>query len=177
MSVPPLQPGKLTLDELNRVVNAIETPAHMPGGAGVLHHAGAGGDVFSASSRRDDSYAMRMFRVTGNTPLEATKDANGNPTQWTYTVEEIRKATAGYGGWAARAGGYSGTAYNTDEDANTGTGRQMNSVDHDGANYPGGFEMFPLATGVIRPGLFVQTDAGLTEVWLFKTNGEDGTCS
>lgn len=119
---------------------------------------------------------VRWFRVDASVAT-ATVDANGNPVRWTYTVSEMYKATAGYGGWSVLSDGYTGAAYNFNEEGNDGTGRQMNGVDHDGADYPSTVSMQPIQDNAILPGVMVFAASGAVEVWLWSQSNEDGTCS
>jgi len=127
--------------------------------------------------RGGGSPQLRLFRVLGATAVAASNDANDNPTRWLYTAAEAEKTAAGYGGWSLVAGAPTVAAYNLLEDGNTGTGRQRNGVDHDGADYPAGFAMRPIQTGSILPGLLVYpADGGVVEAWLMPVpNGEDGS--
>ena len=120
---------------------------------------------------------IRWFGIDSSSAT-ATVDANGNAVKWTYTVTEKYKATAGYGGWSTKTGGYTGTAYNSAEEGNDGSGRQMNGVDHDGTDYPATVQMYPLQNGAVIPGVLIYTATGTAEVWLMPFGlGEDGTCS
>lgn len=116
-------------------------------------------------------------------------DANTNPVQWTYEAHEVYKTAAGYStttvsAWTVlpEGAGFRGTAYNMAEDGNTGTGEQGNMIDHDGADYPAGFEMKPLIVDRVYPCLFILAPDGsgnyTQEAWIFTVpNGEDGTCT
>src|SRR5687768_17273130 len=46
----------------------------------------------------------------------------GSNFRWTYSFSEAEKTSAGYGGWTAKSGGTTGTAYNFIEDQNGATG-------------------------------------------------------
>lgn len=120
---------------------------------------------------------IRWFKVTASAST-GVNDANGNPVQWTYTVTEVYKQSTGYGGWGVKSGTYVGTAYNSAEEGNDGTGVQMNGVDHDGADYPSTVSMQPLQNNAILPGVMIYTADGTPEVWLMPFGlGEDGSCS
>lgn len=119
---------------------------------------------------------LRWAKITANNPT-GVNDANANPVQWTYTIQEVYKSATGYGGWSNLDNGFNGTAYNFAEDANSTSGTQPSTgVDHDGADYPSGFNMTPLQNDLIVP--FVLIDAaGAVEAWILPfNNGEDGTC-
>ena len=123
-----------------------------------------------------------IYRVTSAVAVSGAVDDSANAVQWTYTVTQVHKANAGYGGWRNKLGGYVGTAYNLLEDGN-GTGQQDNGVDHGGADYPAGFSLQSLVIGSLHAGLWLRTadaelaSTGTAEVWLFGHNAEDGTCS
>jgi len=116
-------------------------------------------------------------------------DANTNPVQWTYELHEVYKTARGYTTSAAavwtvlpEGAGFRGTAYNFGEDGNAGTGRQMNGIDHDGADYPAGFKMQALQVNAIVPFTVILAGDGsgsfTQEAWIFPVpNGEDGTCT
>jgi hypothetical protein len=112
-------------------------------------------------------------------------DANTNPVGWFYELHQVYKGARGKAGWRVcdEGTGYRGVAYNLAEENNTGTGRQMNGVDHDGSDYPAGFEMQPLQVGAIVAFIMVMApdlDAGgyKPEAWILPwPNGEDGECS
>ena len=123
---------------------------------------------------------LRFFNVSA-AAATGVNDANGNPVQWTYTVNEVHKLATGYGAWTARAAadGYTGTGYNFNEISNQTSGRQGNGIDHDGADYPSAFSMQPLQSGYIYPAMLVAAPDGTgikLEAWLWGMNGEDGTC-
>jgi hypothetical protein len=126
---------------------------------------------------------IRNFKITASTAT-GINDADGNPVQWTYTVSEVYKSGLGYGNWTVRPIGESFTeytnSYNFLEDANDGTGVQQNGVDHDSTHYPTNFQMMPLQTNSIHPGVVVNAhDADgntVYEIWLMPFNGEDGAC-
>ncbi len=103
-------------------------------------------------------------------------DANGNPVQWTYAAIEVEKSSGGYGGWATKSGGWSGTAYNGAEDENASGARQKSTgVDHGGTDYPSTFEMQAIQPGVKVLASLVEV-GGTVEAWFTMANGEDGTC-
>lgn len=60
------------------------------------------------------------IRITGSTAI--LWDSLGLPIQYEYDAEEVEKILAGYGGWQAKLGGWSGKAYNRTEDVNTASG-------------------------------------------------------
>jgi len=124
-----------------------------------------------------------FFRIDSAAAQSASNDDGGNPTQWIYQVTQMYKSGTGYTQWTAMTGGYSGNGYNFLEDANDGSGRQQNGVDHDtGTMYQDStsFAMQPLQTNSIHPGVFLFAPSGSTpvvEVWLMPYSGEDGECA
>jgi hypothetical protein len=89
---------------------------------------------------------------------------------------EVYKATAGYGGWATLSGGRSGTARNTIEDGNSGSGTLGNGVavsNLDTDDYT--FTLQPVPDDVI---VWVEEvdQGGSTEYWFQYENGVDGSC-
>jgi hypothetical protein len=148
------------------------------------------GDPVSGGRGRDSGHGNLVHYVQIISVTETgVEDANGNPVQWTYEVHEAYKTGRGYSTAAAptwtilpEGAGFRGTAYNHAEDGNTGTGEQGNMVDHDGADYPDGFEMKPLIIGRVYPCRFILVSDGsggyVQEAWIFTVpNGEDGTCA
>jgi len=148
------------------------------------------------------SITYTVFSIAGAT-VTGLEDANDNPVQWTYNLTEVVKVSPGYGigeanGWFKKPGGFSafeasgpiyGVGYNSMENYNTGVGRQGTGIDHDGDNYPTTYQMQPLQTNSIWPGIIVAFDQYwdkrlypdqselLYEGWVFGVNAEDGTCS
>ena len=128
-------------------------------------------------------YGLRFFSIDGATPVDATNDKQGNPTQWIYDVTEQYKTGTGYGAWATKPNGFTGdlVGYNFLENGNTGVGRQQNGVDHDGVLYASTstFKLQPLSG--IHPGMIVLAPDGgggiVEEVWLMPYSGEDGECA
>jgi len=116
--------------------------------------------------------------VTRGFWAEITASAADGTNRWKYSWAERVKTSAGYGGWAAPAGGLSGTldARNTIEAMNSGAGVQGNGVDVanlDADAYT--FALQPAPDGVIvwmRP---VRVGAAL-EYWFQYETGVDGTC-
>ena len=96
--------------------------------------------------------------------------------RWSYSFVEVYKATAGYGGWATKSGGKSGTALNTIEDGNSGSGTLGNGVavsSLDTGDYT--FTLQPVPDDVI---VWVREvdQGGTTEYWFQYENGIDGSC-
>src|SRR3990172_11779228 len=122
---------------------------------------------------------IRFFTVISSVPIAYSNDSQGNPTQWTYSLKELRKSGVGYGAWTTK-GIKTWNGYNFAEDQNDGNGEQGNGVDHDGADYPTNFNMSAIPTGSTVGGVVVNAPSGTSyvqEVWiLYGPNGEDGTC-
>lgn len=127
------------------------------------------------------STLIRWGKV-GAATATGVNDATPNPVQWSYAIVEVVKVKTGYqaDAWSTLTNGFSGTAYSLAEYGNDGTGRQMNGIDHDGADYPSGFKMRELQVGAIVPFIFipaVQSNVLTLEAWILPwPNGEDGTC-
>lgn len=125
---------------------------------------------------RASSFEWVMIEITGATAT-GVNDTSGNAVQWTYSAEEIEKASAGYGGWQTKSGGWSGTAYNAAEDENASGSRQKSTgVDHGGTDYPTTWQMQPIQTGAKIEARLVKVGSEY-EAWFGLANGEDGTCS
>jgi len=117
-------------------------------------------------------------KITGSTPADSPPQ-----NRWKYAWVEVVKSSAGYGGWATKTDGRSGTitdnpAYNTVEDVNTGVGghTEGNGVDPahlDTADYT--FEVKPCTTGNIVWMREVKV-GDTTEYWFTYENGVDGSC-
>jgi hypothetical protein len=128
----------------------------------------AGQDALQGSSRQ--SFSRRYFwaRISANSLVAVNK--------YTYTFVEIEKTSAGYGGWADKTNGRTGTAYNTFEDSNTGSGVQGDGVDID--NLSGtGFQLqpIPVRTDPVLVYWLYLTD-GTLEYWISVPNAIDGEC-
>jgi hypothetical protein len=129
----------------------------------------AGQDALQGSSRQ--SFSRRYFwaRISAAT-------ATATATQWTYTFVEIEKTSTGYGGWADKTGGRTGTAYNTFEDNNSASGTQGDGVDID--NLAGtGFTLQPVPVRS-DPVLvyWIYLADGTIEYWISVPNAIDGEC-
>jgi len=152
-------------------------------GPGVTNTPGGlfiGGRVANTPATRSQQIS---FATITSSAATGVNDAAGNPVQWTYQIQEAFKHLTGYqsSAWASLTSGYSGTAYHLAEFGNLGTGRQMNGVDHGGADYPAGFEMRPLQDGAVVPfvmfGMMSEGSSATVEAWILPMmNGEDGTC-
>ena len=72
--------------------------------------------------------------------------------------------------------------YNAIEANNDGTGIQGHGVDIDGADYPAGFAVMPIAVGAVvraSPATVTNLDTDDPEVqwWFSEINADDGTCA
>ena len=107
---------------------------------------------------------------------QLTGSSADGTNRWSYSFVEVYKATAGYGGWATLSGGKSGTARNTIEDGNSGSGTLGNGVavsSLDTDDYT--FTLQPVSDDVI---VWVEEvdQGGTTEYWFQYENGVDGSC-
>lgn len=108
-----------------------------------------------------------------------TASSADGTNRWSYTFSEVEKTAAGYAGWAVRDGGWSGTARNTLENMNSGTGVQGNGVDVDGADWPADFDIEACPTNAIvriHRETFMASETATEEFWFQYANGVDGTC-
>jgi len=111
-------------------------------------------------------------RVTGH--------AGAGENRWSYDFEGVVKSIGGYGGWTADPSLPSGTgsAYNTVEDMNSGSGTQGNGVDLANLDTPEyTFQVQPCPAGVVvwmRPVRFGSPET--VEYWFTYENGVDGGC-
>lgn len=126
------------------------------------------------------------------------KDANGNPVnvfaypgagfwakvdsssqdgtnkRWAYTFTEVEKTSAGYGGWAVKSGGRTGTAYNSIEDQNGATGTWGNGVASTNLTGTITIKAAPNSTRIWLVPVALTT--GAIEYWFSYENGVDGAC-
>jgi hypothetical protein len=110
-----------------------------------------------------------IARIDGSTQ-------DGSNFRWEYDFVEVKKATAGYGGWTDKTNGRTGTAYNLIEDQNGASGLFGNGVDS--SNLSGtSMEVQPVPDGT-RVEIFMVTCQanGETEYWFSYENGIDGEC-
>jgi hypothetical protein len=113
-------------------------------------------------------------KITGNA-------ADGD-NRYKYAWSEVYKSAAGYGGWAVKSGGRSGTtstnpARNVIENPNAATGTQGNGVDV--ANLLGTFALKPCpANAIVRMSAvrFDNDGTMTTEYWFAHENAIDGEC-
>jgi hypothetical protein len=128
----------------------------------------AAADSLQGNSRQ--SFSRRYFwaRISANSLYSIN--------QYTYTFIEIEKTSAGYGGWADKTGGRTGTAYNTFEDSNTGSGVQGDGVDIDNLSGTGfALQPIPVRTDPVLVYWIYLTD-GSIEYWISVPNAIDGEC-
>ena len=107
---------------------------------------------------------------------QLTGSSADGTNRWSYSFVEVYKATAGYGGWATKSGGKSGTARNTIEDGNSGSGTLGNGVavsSLDTDDYT--FTLRPIPDDRV---VWVEEvdQGGATEYWFQYENGIDGSC-
>ncbi len=114
----------------------------------------------------------KWFKITVATTIPDTTN------RWVYTGVEQEAVDAG---WQTLSGGETvEKLYNAIEANNDGTGIQGHGVDIDGADYPAGFAVMPLAVGaVVRAWALNVTIEGEQELqwWCCDPNADDGTCS
>ncbi|MBS3735360.1 MAG: hypothetical protein KGY99_10635 [Phycisphaerae bacterium] len=107
---------------------------------------------------------------------EITSHSSPTQNRWTYGFKEVEKTSTGYGGWSDVSGGTTGTAYNTIEDSNTGSGTEGCGVDVDNLSTDDyTFTIQPASTGVIVWMRAVPV-GDTTEYWFSYVNGVDGSC-
>jgi len=114
--------------------------------------------------------------VTTGFWAKLTGSSADGTNRWSYSFTEVYKTTAGYGGWATLSGGRTGTARNTIEDGNTGSGTLGNGVavsNLDTDDYT--FTLQPAPDDVIVRVREVD-HGGSTEYWFQYENGVDGSC-
>lgn len=101
--------------------------------------------------------------------------------RYKYAWEEVYKATGGYGGWATRPGGQSGTTgsnpiRNTLEDMNSESGMLGTGVDADHLDTDDWiFTLTPIPTDAIVWARPVVQGSNI-EIWIDEANGVDGEC-
>jgi len=132
--------------------------------------------------REGEAAVLDRFPAIVGASAEADSPAQN---RWLYAWAEVAKTAAGYGGWAAKSGGRSGTtetdpARNRIEDMNDGAGVEGHGVDVDGEDYPSGFAVMPAPNGVLVEMLeiaFIVGGAVVTEYWFSHPSADDGTCT
>ena len=96
--------------------------------------------------------------------------------RWTYTLRQQDMSDTG---WSDTTDYYTYTpCYNGCEANNDGTGVQGNGIDIDGADFPAGMAIVPIAVGCVVqlwPGQL--TAAGVRTWRFFAVNSVDGTCA
>jgi hypothetical protein len=123
------------------------------------------------------------WQIVGNAPntyfgLITGHNANTSGIDdFTYTVVQAYKPTAGYGGWAALPNGRTWTnVYNANDNATTmthlGSGIAV-------SNIPAGFSVVPLPNNTLVIVTPVNCGAGIMEYWIFAAGvplSIDGVC-
>lgn len=97
--------------------------------------------------------------------------------QWWYDWMEVRRTSTGFEAFdGARDSDTCEQAINSVEENNGSSGIQGNGIDHDGADYPAGFELQPIRGNPVRR-MYVDYLADGSAVYTFEaSNAEDGTC-
>jgi hypothetical protein len=131
----------------------------------------------AAAANQVDDKQVRTGKITSSADT-GIDDANSNPVQWKYQLREVMKNAKGYDAWVdVESGGYVGDAFNMAEDNNSTSGEQGNGVDHDGDDYPEGFDMSAIPDDTLVTFIFVPVEDTF-EAWIINVpNGEDGTCA
>ena len=132
--------------------------------------------IFIDTPPVDERPFSTWFKVI--TASEQGSGSSTPPGQWDYTVSQVHKTSAGYGGWAVVSTGLVNVAgYNSFEDINDGTGIEGNGIDFSGVDFPAGFDMMPVPINSIVWGTVVYTTGLVREVWFSFVNAVDGTCT
>lgn len=116
----------------------------------------------------DEGTGIQPFwaRITGY-------DALGD-NQWEYTVRQVQKTDAKYGGWTIKPSGIQGLAYNTIEDMNDATGIEGNGINID-TEEPNDYRPAPvdcviLCWRVNGAGVSASTNHDTSEIWFVFEN-------
>ena len=120
--------------------------------------------------RTDEKQNLFWAKITGCSTL-------GN-NRFSYNFLEVDKTAAGYGGWSTWGDGETGTAYNTIEDMNDGSGIEGNGVDVSAPDFAG-FFIAPAPVGAIvmvEKLDFYASGTEIIEYWFQYENGIRGTC-
>jgi len=149
-----------------------------------------GAQAIARLAKRDSDTGFRVYlgRIVAATAT-AVEDANSNPVQWTYEIEQVAKVKAGLtnatntGVWQSLGDSYTySPAYRLIEDGNTCNGLQKYVVEHHGELVSAAIMMQPLVAGTIITFIFVPvtTAAGVltVEPWITGTWATiDGECA
>lgn len=119
--------------------------------------------------------ARIRIKITGSTQ-------DGSNKRWKYDWSEVRKTSAGYGGWTASSDARTGHttdydyAFNLVEDINGASGAYGNGVNS--SNLTGTLDIKPVPNGVILwAWVELPPVAGQKpELWFSYENGIDGGC-
>jgi len=109
--------------------------------------------------------------------IGASPSKESGKYRWAYAWVEVEHTSAGYGGWATKSGGLSGTtsvdpARNVIENMSADeTSMQGNGVNTGGTDFPSTFDVMPAPSGAI-----VRMWVVGGEYWFQYANGVDGTC-
>ena len=127
---------------------------------------------FTVSSK-PASTGLTMFRITGSTQVVVSTVAQ---KKWIYTAKQLKKNTAGYGGWGDIDGATNQTLYNSIEDQNGATGNFGNGVNS--GNLTGTFTIKPIPNGTRVFAQEITLGSGDKEWWIVNyANGVDGGCT
>ena len=156
--------GRGSAGDFNAVAEAAKAMRRSHAGAGLLDATG-----FHTRQQQHIGTAIWTARVSAYATT-----ANGS--QWTYTLVELVKSTAGYGGWTDHSNGYEYDAFNENEDQNPAIGGLMgNGVDT--TNLVGTYWVQPIPVGTRVTVKDVPLADGTTEHWIIgMPSGVDGAC-
>lgn len=137
-------------------------------GVGVKVTGGVSNDTIALTSE---------FRTPPEFPARILGATVDTTNRWSYTFEEVIKASKGYGQWATKGGGRTGTAFNRFEDMNDGTGVEGTGIDVDGSAFPDGFAIQPVPTNqIVMMRRVREASSPSVEYWFEFINAVDGSC-
>lgn len=106
--------------------------------------------------------------------LGSATTISGELNRWAYPFQQVKYDSTGE--WAVIAGGVTGTAYNTIEAGNTGSGVQGCGINV--SNLPSGVTLQPLGAGaVVKIYRVVNCDTLAIEYTFEASNNADGACT
>lgn len=139
---------------------------------------GGGGTLVSRTSNRitveAETQPYPMFPVM---PVRIVSSVSVGPNRWEYQVQRVTKRDHGYALLEAFESDYDGTAYNTLEIGNSGSGVQGNGINVD--DLPTGFTLGPAPSGQFAVPAFVwvtDTSDQTPELWFTYSNPVVGVC-
>ncbi len=179
--IPVARPGQKiwTADQFNALLEAVRINLNITGPNILVDRGG----IHIGQDRQPAQRKKWPGKVIAITEVE------GNPNQWTYTVQEQRKGTPGYDGWVPKSDTKPREVecFNRAEDQNSDSGVQGTGIDV--ANLPEGFAHQPIPVGsiveVTEERLPAQAgkkhgepgEPSGIEYWIDPMNGADGRCA